>query len=78
MSGTKEKYMSSNIIKESDIISSFNAALIKKENINEDGSINWNFVDADIYLDLLESNMTMPPEYPDIFNRLIDEFLAKD
>jgi len=70
--------MSSNIIKESDIISSFNAALIKKENINEDGSINWNFVDADIYLDLLESNMTMPPEYPDIFNRLIDEFLAKD
>jgi len=70
--------MSSNIIKESDIISSFNAALIKKENINEDGSINWNFVDADIYFDLLESNMTMPPEYPDIFNRLIDEFLAKD
>jgi len=70
--------MSSNIIKESDIISSFNAALIKEENINKDGSINWNFVDADIYLDLLESNMTMPPEYPDIFNRLIDEFLAKD
>lgn len=36
--------------------------LIKKavknpENINEDGSINWNFVDADIHLDNSEFNL---------------------
>ena len=27
----------------------FNKAVSSPENINEDGSINWNFVDADLY-----------------------------
>ena len=35
-----------------DVIESFNRAVENPENINTDGSINWNFVDADLYLDL--------------------------
>ena len=31
---------------------SFNKAVTNSENINEDGSINWNFVDADVYMDI--------------------------
>ena len=34
-----------------DVIESFNRAVVNPENINEDGSINWNFVDADMNLD---------------------------
>ena len=29
----------------------FEAAVNNKENRNEDGSVNWNFVDADLWLD---------------------------
>ena len=29
----------------------FEAAVNNKENLNEDGSVNWNFVDADLWLD---------------------------
>ena len=29
----------------------FEAAVNKEENRNEDGSVNWNFVDADLWLD---------------------------
>lgn len=29
----------------------FEAAVNNKENRNEDGSVNWNFVDADLHLD---------------------------
>ena len=32
-------------------------AVNNPENINEDGSINWNFVDADIHLDNSEFNL---------------------
>lgn len=28
----------------------FNKAVTTPDNINEDGSINWNFVDADVYM----------------------------
>jgi hypothetical protein len=31
---------------------SFNKAVSSSENINTDGSINWNFVDADVYMDM--------------------------
>ncbi len=31
---------------------SFNKAVTSSDNINEDGSINWNFVDADVYMDM--------------------------
>ena len=35
----------------------FKKAVVNPENINEDGSINWNFVDADINMDLQERNI---------------------
>ena len=31
---------------------SFNKAVSNPENFNEDGSIIWNFVDADVYMDM--------------------------
>lgn len=34
-----------------DVIESFNRAIENPENINQDGSINWDFIDADINLD---------------------------
>jgi len=33
----------------------FKAAIISKENINEDGSINWNFVESDVWLVLVKN-----------------------
>lgn len=35
-----------------DIIESFNKATTNPENINTSGGLNWNFVDADLCLDL--------------------------
>ena len=29
----------------------FDKAIVNEENFNADGSINWNFVDADVYMD---------------------------
>ena len=43
-----------------DIIESFNRAVEKQENLNADGSINWNFVDADMYMEL---SIFYPGEY---------------
>jgi|TARA_B110000305_G_C19248339_1_gene543439 hypothetical protein len=30
----------------------FNKAITNPENFNEDGSVNWNFIDADCYMDV--------------------------
>jgi|DEB0MinimDraft_4_1074332.scaffolds.fasta_scaffold190856_2 hypothetical protein len=35
-----------------DVIESFNTAVVKHENVRADGSIEWNFVDADMHMDL--------------------------
>ena len=35
-----------------DVIDCFNKAIDDPQNINADGSINWNFVDADMNLEL--------------------------
>lgn len=35
-----------------DVIEAFNKAVTNPENINTSGGINWNFVDADLNLDL--------------------------
>ena len=34
-----------------DVVESFDRAVANPENINNDGSINWNFVEADMHLD---------------------------
>ncbi len=35
-----------------DIIEAFNAAVVNPENIHKGGGINWNFVEADIFIPL--------------------------
>lgn len=35
-----------------DVIDCFNKAVMQSENVNEDGSMNWNFVESDMHLDL--------------------------
>ena len=35
-----------------DVIDCFNEAIDNSENVNADGSINWNFVESDLYLEL--------------------------
>ena len=37
---------------ETSIINSFNAAVANSENITNDGSINWSYVDADMCIEL--------------------------
>ena len=39
-----------------DLARAFNKAVTTKENINNDGSINWNFVDADVYMAMCNLN----------------------
>jgi len=37
-----------------DLARAFNKAVTNHENINDDGSINWDFVDADVYMDMCD------------------------
>ena len=62
-----------------DVIESFNRAVENPENINEDGSINWNFVDADCYMALADSNSDLPADidYIEQFNYLADCYTGK-
>tara|TARA_R100001460_G_scaffold59107_1_gene98914 strand:- start:1185 stop:1403 length:219 start_codon:yes stop_codon:yes gene_type:complete len=56
------------------IINSFNAAVINPENYNEDGSINWSFVDADMCNDL---NHLFTFDYiGECLDTLADRFMA--
>ena len=54
----------------------FEAAVTSGENINEDGSMNWCFVDADVCMDLGEARIEMPADYLKLFEALADEFEA--
>ena len=59
----------------------FNRAVTTAENIDTDGSINWNFVDADCYMDLsdINSDITVGShiDYIDQFNYLADCYTGK-
>jgi len=44
--------MNDGSVLKNDVVESFERAVNSDENINTDGSINWNFVDADMNLDL--------------------------
>ena len=52
------------------------AAIVSEENINEDGSINWNFVDSDCFMELAKTfgNGGFDTDlYYDEFNAAADE-----
>jgi hypothetical protein len=58
----------------------FNRAVTTAENINEDGSINWNFVDADCYMALADNFYLEIPaniNYIEQFNYLADCYTGK-
>lgn len=54
-----------------DIISSFEKAIAKEENVSDKGFINWDFVDADVHLDMSDANIDMPKDYYGIFDYLV-------
>jgi len=54
----------------------FNRAVTTVENIDTDGSINWNFVDADIHMDLGIQYIDTLTGYNDQFNYLADCYLG--
>ena len=57
-----------------DVIEAFNAAVTNPENINNSGGINWNFVDADLNLELGAFYAT---EYLyECFEVLVDDYFA--
>jgi len=57
----------------------FNRAVSTAENLNSDGSVNWNFVDADCYMALADSNSDLPADidYIEQFNYLADCYTGK-
>lgn len=57
----------------------FNRAVTTAENLNSDGSVNWNFVDADCYMALADSNSDIPADidYIEQFNYLADCYTGK-
>ena len=55
-----------------DIIEAFNNAVVNKENINSSGGINWNFVDADLNIEL---GVFYDAEYlRDCYEVLVDKY----
>jgi hypothetical protein len=50
----------------------FNAAINDTANINQDGSINWNFVEADIFLSIPNS-INMSTEIENLFNEFANK-----
>ena len=57
-----------------DVIGAFNAAVANSENQHEGGGINWNFVDADLYLDL--GNIYSEDYLNECFEVLVDNYFA--
>tara|TARA_A200000159_G_scaffold114782_2_gene108086 strand:+ start:4214 stop:4444 length:231 start_codon:yes stop_codon:yes gene_type:complete len=53
-----------------EVARTFNRAVTNEENLNEDGSINWNFVQADFYIDTY-----LPDSEKDLaFDLLVDTY----
>jgi hypothetical protein len=50
------------------VIQSITAALASLENYNADGSVNWNFVDADVFMDI-EPAVHEIKEHYEMFDR---------
>ena len=50
------------------VIQSITAALASLENYNADGSVNWNFVDEDVFMDINPADHEVGAHY-EMFNR---------
>jgi hypothetical protein len=48
----------------------------QEENLNADGTVNWNFVDADICMELNMTTACRNDYYVPLFNKAVDNFLA--
>jgi len=48
------------------------ASIANPENLNEDGSINWNFVDSDLWMDGVITSENQTEAY-EVFNTVADE-----
>jgi len=55
------------------IVRSFRAAVDREENWTDDG-INWNFVDADMYMEVKPMNSKEQEKYLRMFNDMADNF----
>ena len=65
--------LSNGIMMKNDVIKSFNTAVVKHENVRADGSIEWNFVDADMHMDL--SGIYSSEYIGECMEVLADEFI---
>lgn len=65
--------LSNGIMMKNDVIESFNTAVVKHENVRADGSIEWNFVDADMHMDL--SGIYSSEYIGECMEVLADEFI---
>ena len=63
-----------NIPKE--MMQSFNKAVSLVENLQLDGSVNWNYIDADVYMDMSAKKLLDNKWYMVWFNRLADDYEA--
>lgn len=59
-----------------EIEKAFNRAILNPENL-DDGQINWNFVDADMYMDIKPKKDEVSQFY-EIFNELADKFASNN
>ena len=63
-----------NIPKE--MMQSFNKAVSLVENLQLDGSVNWNYIDADVYMDMSAKRILDQEWYMVWFNKLADDYEA--
>ena len=57
------------------MMQSFNKAVSLSENLLPDGSVNWNFVDADVYMELSSAKTLQSDMYMVWFNELADAYV---
>jgi len=66
--------MSGNVARIEDLVDSFNNAVRNPDNLLGDGSVNWNFVDADIHMDAGEAGLSIPEEWFEMYDHLANVY----
>jgi len=59
-----------------EMMQSFNKAVSLVENLQLDGSVNWNYIDADVYMDMSAKKLLDDKWYMVWFNKLADDYEA--